>query len=188
MKKMTEKVLAGVLAVSALAGSMVTSVAQADVGATVGASNMYYWRGQDLGNGDAAIWGDLKLSSDVGVYGGAWMSSGDVVNGTEYDLYIGYGTKFGDFGVDLSYWNYVYPSRKEIAIEPSVAVDPENPDAEVNLDDPITFGDLLGGRLGVADVTTDAPIEIGDLAEIVLALSYGPVALTYYDNAEGAED
>lgn len=149
MKKMNEKLLAGVLAVSALAGSMVTSVAHADVSAAVGASNMYYWRGQDLGLGDAAVWGDLKASNDAGLYGGIWMSSGDIVNGTEYDLYFGYGTKVGDFGIDISYWSYNYPQIKNGADE------------------------------GVGPF---------DFAEVVLALSYGPVAFAYYDNIAVVED
>jgi uncharacterized protein (TIGR02001 family) len=142
MKKMNEKLLAGVLAVSAVAGTMMTTAAHAEVSASVGASNMYYWRGLDLGAGDAAVWGDLKLSSEVGLYGGIWTSSGDASNGTEYDLYLGYGTTIGDFGIDISYWSYLYPQIE------------------------------LGA---------------GDLAEIVLGLSYGPVAFTYYDNQEGSE-
>ncbi len=146
MKKMNEKLLAGVLAVSALAGSMMTSVAHADVNASVGAASAYYWRGFDVGSGDAAVWGDLKATSDVGIYGGIWTSSGWYsptagLLGTEYDLYLGYGTKVGDFGIDISYWSYIYP---------------------------------------------EVELAAGDLTEIVLALSYGPVAFTYYDNQEGS--
>jgi uncharacterized protein (TIGR02001 family) len=142
MKKMNEKLLAGVLAVSALAGTMITTAAHAEVSAAVGVGNMYYWRGLDLGDGDAAVWGDLKASSDVGIYGGVWTSSGDSAGGTEFDLYLGYGAEFGDFGIDISYWSYVYP---------------------------------------------EIELAAGDLAEIVLALSYGPVVLTYYDNQEGSD-
>ncbi len=143
MKKMNEKLLAGVLAVSALAGTMYIPSSNAGVAGSVGVANMYYWRGLDLGDGDAAVWGDLKASSDVGVYGGVWTSSGDSVSGTEFDLYFGYGTKIGDFGIDVSYWSYIYP---------------------------------------------EIELAAGDLAEIVLALSYGPVAFTYYDNQEGNDN
>lgn len=143
MKTIYPKLLASVLAASALAVSAFAPVAYADVSASVGASNMYYWRGLDLGLGDAAVWGDLKASSDAGLYGGVWMSSGDIVNGTEYDLYFGYGTEIGGFGFDISYWSYNYPT---IEVAP------------------------------------------GDLSEIVLGVSYGPVAFNYFDNAEGADD
>jgi uncharacterized protein (TIGR02001 family) len=112
MKKMNEKLLAGVLAVSALAGSMYIPAANAEIAASAGAANMYYWRGFDLGNGDAAVWGDVKASADFGLYGGVWASSGDATLGTEYDLYFGYGTDFGGspIGLDVSYWTYSYPS------------------------------------------------------------------------------
>lgn len=147
MKKMNEKLLAGVLTVSALAGTMMASAAYAEVSAAVGASNMYYWRGLDLGNGDAAVWGDLKVSSEAGVYGGVWMSSGDAALGQEYDLYVGYGTSVGDFGIDVSYWTYSYPSAP--------AAEPPAP---------------------------------GDLAEVVIALSYGPATFTHYEGLSDLED
>jgi uncharacterized protein (TIGR02001 family) len=149
MKKMNEKLLAGVLAVSALAGTMMTSNAHAGISTSVGAANMYYWRGFDLGQGDAAVWGDVKASTDFGLYGGLWASSGDVVNGTEYDLYFGYGTDFGDspFGIDVSYWTYSYPNQ--------LAAEPAGP---------------------------------GDLAEVVLALTAGPVTLTHYEGISDLED
>jgi uncharacterized protein (TIGR02001 family) len=93
------------------------------VSASVGAANMYYWRGLDLGGGDAAVWGDLKVSGG-GFYGGVWASSGDDVGymvtedlevvaesgGQEYDLYVGYGGSAGDFRYDLSVWSYAYPT------------------------------------------------------------------------------
>jgi hypothetical protein len=184
MKKMNEKVLAGVLAVSALAGSMVTSVAQADVAAAVGVSNMYYWRGMDLGDGDAAIWGDLKLTSDVGAYAGVWMSSGDAALGQEYDLYFGYGTKLGDFGIDLSYWTYSYPSAKTESVEVTLAED-----SLLVPGDNITVADLLSGEnFVVARALQVTPVDPGDLAEIVLALSYGPVTVTHYEGQEDLED
>jgi uncharacterized protein (TIGR02001 family) len=119
------------------------------VSTSVGAANMYYWRGFDLGNGDAAVWGDIRASADVGLYGGLWASSGDATNGTEYDLYAGYGTKFGGdtFGIDVSYWTYSYPSQP--------VANPAGP---------------------------------GDLAEVILAFTVGPVTLTHYEGVSDLED
>jgi uncharacterized protein (TIGR02001 family) len=148
MKEINKKLLAGVLATLTLAASALTSVAYAEVSASVSASNMYYWRGYNLGTGDAAISGDLSVSGG-GAYAGLWVSSGDSVAGTEYDVYFGWGKEFGDFGVDISYWSYNYPELQNPA------------------------GDS---------------IAIGDFAEIVLGLSYGPISLTYYDNISIAED
>ncbi|HEX7027571.1 MAG TPA: TorF family putative porin [Gammaproteobacteria bacterium] len=110
MKNVHQKLLASVFAASALAVSAFVPAAYAEVSASAGASNMYYWRGLDLGAGDAAVWGDLKASNEAGLYGGVWMSSGDILQGTEYDLYFGYGTEIGGFGFDISYWSYNYPS------------------------------------------------------------------------------
>lgn len=143
MKTIYPKLLASVLAASALAVSAFAPVAYAEVSASVGASNMYYWRGFDLGQGDAAVWGDLKASNDAGLYGGVWMSSGDIVNGTEYDLYFGYGAEIGGFGFDISYWSYNYPTLE---------------------------------------------VGPGDFAELVLGVSYGPVAFNYYDNIAISEN
>lgn len=110
MKKMNQKLLTSVFAASALAVSAFVPVAHAEVSASVGASNMYYWRGYDLGLGDAAVWGDLNVSSEAGLYAGLWTSSGDAAFGTEYDLYFGWGGEFGPVGVDISYWSYNYPT------------------------------------------------------------------------------
>jgi len=83
--------------------------AHAEIGASVGAANMYYWRGVDLGAGDAQIWGDINYS-EGGFYAGMWAASGDAGLGQEYDLYVGYGGEVEGFSYDLSAWTYVYPS------------------------------------------------------------------------------
>jgi uncharacterized protein (TIGR02001 family) len=108
--KMKQKLIAGAIVLSAMAGFSVPA-AHAEVAAAVGAANMYYWRGLDLGGGDAQVWGDLKLT-EGGFYGGVWAASGDAVLGQEYDLYAGYGHAFGEFKVDLSFWTYAYPSSE----------------------------------------------------------------------------
>ena len=112
MKKMKQKLLASAVALSALASiALVPAANAAEVGASVGVANMYYWRGLDLGNGDAAVWGDINVS-EAGFYAGAWTSSGDATNGNEYDLYAGYGMEAGGFTLDLSLWSYNYPSAE----------------------------------------------------------------------------
>lgn len=105
MKSM--KVLSA-LGLLALAGA-----AQAEVTGSLGIASSYLWRGYDLGesNGVPAVSGDLKLSAS-GFYTGIWASSGDHLNGTEYDLYAGYGGSVGAFSYDVSYWTYAYPTIK----------------------------------------------------------------------------
>jgi uncharacterized protein (TIGR02001 family) len=109
--KMKQKLVAGAIALSAMAGFSVPA-AHAEVSASIGAANMYYWRGFDLGGGDAQVWGDVNVSA-AGFYGGVWASSGDAAMGQEYDLYAGYGHEFGDFTVDISLWSYNYPSSAD---------------------------------------------------------------------------
>jgi hypothetical protein len=109
LMKMKQKLIASAIALSAMAGFAVPA-AHADVTATVGAGNMYYWRGLDLGGG-ASAWGDLKYS-ESGFYTGIWGGSGDGTMGNEYDLYAGYGAAIGDFKYDLSVWTYSYPSAE----------------------------------------------------------------------------
>jgi uncharacterized protein (TIGR02001 family) len=107
--KMKQKIIAGAVALSAFAGFAVPAV-HAEVAASVGAANMYYWRGHDLGGG-AALIGDVNVSSN-GFVLGAWTSSGDEVLGTEYDIYAGYSGSAGDFTYGISVINYVYPNSE----------------------------------------------------------------------------
>jgi len=152
--KMKQKLIAGAIALSAMAGFSVPA-AHAEVAAAVGAANMYYWRGLDLGDGDPQVWGDLKVSGG-GFYGGVWAGSGDAVMGQEYDLYAGYGNTFGNFKFDISYWTYSYP-------------------------DPTGVTEIVEGV--PIDATPD-PLQPGDLQEGVVMVGYGPVSFTYYDNID----
>src|SRR5690606_4017910 len=84
LMNMKQKLLAAAIALSALTSVAVVPAANAEVevAASVGVSNMYYWRGFDLGGGSAVL-GDVNVSAS-GFYAGAWASSGDEVMGTEY--------------------------------------------------------------------------------------------------------
>lgn len=111
MKKLTKAIaLAGVMT-TGLTGAQLAQ-AEVDVSASAAVASMYLWRGQDLGNGAAAVSGDITLSSG-GAYAGMWTSSGDTAAGNEYDLYVGYGGEVEDFSYDLSVWTYVYPGDDE---------------------------------------------------------------------------
>ncbi len=108
MKKLTKAIaLAGVVA-TGLTAAAFTQAEEVEVSASAAVSNMYLWRGQDLGNGAAAVSGDLSASVG-GAYGGIWMSSGDTSYGQEYDLYVGYGGEVDVFSYDVSLWTYSYP-------------------------------------------------------------------------------
>lgn len=95
----------------ALASPLSATAADTGVAASVAVSNMNLWRGYDLGQGEAAVSGDLQLQA-YGFYTGIWAGSGDAEWGTEYDLYMGYATEIKGVGIDFSLWNYVYPGIK----------------------------------------------------------------------------
>lgn len=117
--KMKQTLATGAVLLSAFSGLTASNV-YADTAATVGLSNMYYWRGFDLGGG-AAVIADVSVSVD-GFTGGLWTSSGDGTLGTEYDIYAGYSGKAGDFTYGLSVVSYNYANPKTTtgaAIDPS---------------------------------------------------------------------
>jgi len=95
---------------SALSLLAVAGAANAEISGSMGIASSYLWRGFELGSGTPAISGDLHYSNS-GFYGGIWGSSGDTANGTEYDLYAGYGGSAGIFTYDVSYWTYNYPKE-----------------------------------------------------------------------------
>lgn len=99
------------VAAAALTGAVtVASPAMAEVSASAAVASMYLWRGIDVGDGSAAVSGDLTYSNSGG-YVGVWGSSGDSTLGSEYDLYLGYGGEVGGFSYDLSLWNYNYSDQ-----------------------------------------------------------------------------
>lgn len=109
MKKLAQAIaLAGVMTTGLTATTSVFAE-DVEVSASAAVASMYLWRGQDLGNGAAAVSGDLTASMG-GAYAGVWTSSGDSGLGNEYDLYVGFGGEAEDFSYDISLWTYVYPS------------------------------------------------------------------------------
>ncbi|MCA6126840.1 TorF family putative porin [Thalassolituus oleivorans] len=117
MKKLTKAIaLAGVMTAGMTAATS-TFAEEVEVSASATVASMYLWRGLDLGNGAAAVSGDLSVSMS-GAYAGVWTSSGDSAAGNEYDLYIGYGGEVEDFSYDLSVWTYSYPTSPDDADTP----------------------------------------------------------------------
>lgn len=100
-----------VLAAAVAAGMIMPGMAAAEISGSLGISNMYFWRGQDISNGGAQVFGSLDYSHSSGLYAGVWGSS--ETDTTEYDLYVGYGGAVGDFSYDLSYISYNYPNDTE---------------------------------------------------------------------------
>ncbi len=110
--KFTKKAICGSVAAVAMASSgllLSSQAAAVEVGASAAVASTYLWRGYDLGSGTPAVSGDINVSGG-GAYAGVWASSGDTAWGSEYDLYAGYGMEFSGVTIDLSVWNYNYPT------------------------------------------------------------------------------
>ncbi len=110
-KPLTTLLTAGLIGSAAMAASPAMAF-DPSVSASFGASNIYLWRGVDLGTGDAHIYGSLDFDSGMGAYAGVWGASGDSGAGQEYDLYAGYATDItDDISVDAAIINYIYPKQ-----------------------------------------------------------------------------
>jgi hypothetical protein len=172
MKILSKHLLAAAVLTATAMTATAVQADDVDVSASVGASNFYLWRGQDLGNGSAQIWGDLSATYG-GAYGGVWASSGDDTLGNEYDIYAGYGGELGGFNYDLSVWNYNYPDTDTAAA--------------------IGFADLTDGIISVGygpvTYTFIKDITSGSTAYQSYDLALGDYTFTYGDHkAAGTDD
>lgn len=83
---------------------------EVEISPIVDISNMYLYRGEDLGDGDAQVSGGVRASTG-GFYTGLWGTS---ASQGEYDLYAGMAYDLGrEFSVDVSLWTYTYPHNAE---------------------------------------------------------------------------
>lgn len=98
------------VAVLGSAGLATTANAELPAGelaASAGVASMYLFRGIDMGDGSAAVYGDLVYSVG-GAYVGVWGTSGDSTLGNEYDLIAGYNGEVGGFSYGIGVINYNY--------------------------------------------------------------------------------
>ncbi len=101
---------------TAVAVSLTSGIAAADVTATAGAFSNYIFRGTTYSGDNAAVQGSVDWKNDMGLYSGAWISnlgnSGLPGNG-EIDLYGGLSSNVGGFGYDLGAITYQYTSAPQ---------------------------------------------------------------------------
>lgn len=135
--------------------AVISSPALAEVSANFGVTSNYLWRGVTQSADGPSVSGGLDYSHESGFYAGTWLGSVDWGNGngTEMDLYLGYGGESDGFGYDVGYIYYHYPEQEY---------------------DDSDFGELYfngsysGFGFGVAytinsDADDDAPFADGDL-------------------------
>jgi len=93
-----------------------TLPAYAATSASVSVSSMYLWRGMTISGAGPAVSGDFYFNHDSGAYAGIWTSSEGASGSHETDLNVGFSKKFGEAGIDVGYYEYLYPeSPKSIS-------------------------------------------------------------------------
>lgn len=100
-----------IVAATPLLGASVAH-AEGPISGTVTFVSDYLSRGVSLSDGRPAIQGSLDYGHDSGLYAGLWGSSvSSELNssGVEFDVYLGYATSFGAFGVDVSVTRFIFP-------------------------------------------------------------------------------
>jgi uncharacterized protein (TIGR02001 family) len=109
MSKKTALKMSALAVAFAAAAAPIT--AAAEVTGSLGISNFYLWRGQDLTAGAGVVHGSLDYAHSSGFYAGVWGSSETVTGGTggETDVYFGFAGEAGGLSYDISYWSYLYP-------------------------------------------------------------------------------
>jgi len=90
-----------------------SSLAQAEVSANIGATSNYVWRGMSQTGDASAIQGGLDYAHESGFYAGTWVSTLGNVGGEELDLYGGFGGEVSSVGYDIGVIYYAYPSSKD---------------------------------------------------------------------------
>lgn len=101
------------LLAATVAGAAVLSLpAAAEVSANAAVSNVYLWRGLDLGAGVPAVSGGLDYGHESGLYAGVWGSSSGPTQ--EVDVYAGWAKEFDGFSVDIGYYDYNYPGDRSV--------------------------------------------------------------------------
>jgi hypothetical protein len=148
--------------------------------ASASVATSYLWRGQDLGQGDAALAVDFSDSYGDLTYG-LWVSSGDSVLGTEYDLYATYSKEINGVGFSVGYASYIYPGS-ENNVEPDANGEFQDNDRD-DFDENAEY--IYGISYGNASATIfDA--KDGEYKYTTFSYTSGPYTLTFgeHDDAE----
>ena len=119
-KSLIALALAGAFAAPAFAQTAAPAEAAASahtVTSNVGMFSSYRFRGIDQTFGQPALQGGFDYSHASGFYVGNWNSNvsegaGFPQGNLEMDIYGGYKTTFGDFGLDVGALYYYYPGSK----------------------------------------------------------------------------
>ncbi len=106
----TVSVLLAASTVAAATGFAASAQEDLAVSGNVSIVSDYRFRGVTQSNEEIAVQGGLDLALPSGFYVGAWGSSIGFANGTELDIYGGYGFEAATLAFDLGVLAYHYPA------------------------------------------------------------------------------
>ena len=171
------KTLSKAVAVASLltAGVMSAQVANAEVSYSADLATTYLWRGTDLGG--TLFSGSADYSHDSGLYAGVWVAGGDLTQGNETDLYVGFAKEFGAISIDAAVVGYVYNGGTD------------STGADVN-GSPDEFSEFVGS-VGAAGATLGYITNLQDQDYQYITLGYSvagaDITLGMSDDGAGAE-
>jgi uncharacterized protein (TIGR02001 family) len=134
--------------------------AQAGTSASVAVSSGYLWRGLMISGPAPAVSGDLYYNHDSGAYAGIWTSSEGFANSQETDLNVGFSKSFGDAGIDIGVYEYLYPNAV-------------NSDSEDALSDTDASEFYIGGKFGPVGAKLFVNTETTDNMYLTIDGSFG---------------
>tara|TARA_R110001592_G_scaffold70545_10_gene216088 strand:+ start:5401 stop:6123 length:723 start_codon:yes stop_codon:yes gene_type:complete len=111
MRKSTKALLFS----AAIATTVCSGIASAELTANASALSNYIFRGTTYSGDSAVVQGGIDWSNDSGAYVGTWVSTlGSAgLGGNEIDFYSGYAGKAGKFTYDIGVLTYQYTSSPE---------------------------------------------------------------------------
>ncbi len=100
---------------AAIATTLASGIATAEVTANAGAFSNYIFRGTTYSGDSAVVQGGLDWNNDTGIYAGTWVSTLGTtgLGGNEIDFYSGYTGKIARVDYDIGLLTYQYTSNPE---------------------------------------------------------------------------
>lgn len=157
--KQLRNVMLAALGLSVMGASLPVYAATS---ASVSVSSMYLWRGQTLSGAGPAVSGDIYFNHDSGVYAGIWTSSEGISGSHETDLNVGFAKKFGNMGIDVGIYEYLYPEAQSCTTTVVAGV--------------------------VEEACDEKSLSDSDASEFYLGASFGPVSAKLLVNTDESEN
>ncbi|SMM98451.1 conserved hypothetical protein [uncultured Candidatus Thioglobus sp.] len=171
MKNLTKKLLLTTCLTATLVSASFAAEEEAvsPISANVTIANDYVWRGLTQTDGELAIQGGFDYDAGNGFAAGVWGSNVDFNSdaSSEFDLYASYSGEVDDFGYEVGYIAYRYPSESAIDFEEAYV---GGSYAGVNLTYYAGLGEFDDGATveNYVEVSYDLPIE-----EVGVSVLYG---------------